>query len=251
MRNRLNQWSQSGLFPGILAVACGLLAGCSSASTVPRSPAVQVDLGKLLNDRVIFTQKNGQLQTANNSLDHGTHSFLITKSAMEISQSGYLNPLPDSGFFAADTNHPDVQLPYGIVGSGSQVHRSLDRTETYSFHVPKKHYAQMQLFFISADGPTPISVKLEYADGSPEQRAAVVQDFYFLLKPTDTSWFVLTGDFGKVNRQGKMTESVHHFIHGFSLNPDRAKVLQQIEVTKLYSKSVLNLFGATGTLTTH
>jgi hypothetical protein len=247
-----NQWSPSGLFSGILAAALSVwLAGCSSVSNAPKSPAVQIDLGKLLNDRVILTQKDGQLQMANNSLDHETSSFLITKSAMEISQAGKLNPLSDSGFFAANTNHPDVQLPYGIVGGGPQVHRSPARTETYAFPVPKKHYAQMQLFFISADGSTPLSIKLEYADGSSEQRTTVVPDFYWLLKPTDTNWFVLADDFGKVNRQGKITESVHHFIHGFSLNPDPAKVLEQIEVIKLDSKSVLNLFGATGTLKTH
>ncbi len=165
--------------------------------------------------------------------------------------AGKLNPLPDSGFFAANNQHPDVQLPYGIVGSGPQVHQSTEKTETYSIPVPPNHYAQMQLFFISAAGPTPISVKLQYADGSSEERTTLVPDFYFLLKAADKDWFVLAADFGKVNRKGLMTESVHHFIHGFSLNPDSTKVLRQIEITKLDSKSVLNLFGATGTLKTH
>ena len=243
-----NQWSPASFFLGMLAVAFGILTGCSSVSGPPKSLAVQVDLGKLLNDRVIITQKDGRLQMANHSLDHETSSFLITKSAAEISEAGKLNPLPDSGVFAANAEHPDVQLPYGTAGSGPQVHRSPDRTETYSFSFPKKHYAQMQLFFISAAGPTPISVRLQYADGSSGQRTTLVPDFYFLLKPADKDWFVLADDFGKVNRQGKMTESVHHFIHGFSLNPDPAKVLQQVEVSKLNSKSVLNLFGATGKL---
>ncbi len=245
------QWPQSGVFLGILAVTLSVwLTGCCSASRAPRSSAVQVDLGQLLNDRVIITQMAGQLQMANNSVDHETGSFLITESAMKISQAGQLNPLPDSGYFAADPNHSEVQLPYGVVGSGSQVRRSPDRTESYSFRVPKQHYAQMQLFFISADGPTPLAVKLEYVDGTAALCTTLVPDFYWLLKPTDTNWFVLADDFGKVNRQGKMTESVHHYIHGFSLNPDPAKVLRQIEVTKLDSKSALNLFGATGTLKT-
>ncbi len=246
---KLNRWTSPRLLPGILAAALGIWStGCSSVASAPKSSVVQVDLGKLLNDRVIITQKDGRLQMADNSVDHETSSFLITKSAAEISQAGKLNPLPDSGFFAANTNHPDVQLPYGIVGGGPQVRRSPDRTETYSFSVPKKHYAQMQLFFISADGPTPISVKFHYADGSSAERTTLVQDFYFLPKPSDIDWFVLGEDFGKVNRTGKMTESVHHFIHGFSFNPDPAKVLKQIEISKLDSKSALNLFGAAGKL---
>jgi hypothetical protein len=51
-----------------------------------------------------------------------------------------------------------------------------------------------------------------------------------------------------VNSKGQMTESVHHFIHGFNLNPDPSKKLQSIEITKEDSKSVLNLFGVTGTV---
>jgi hypothetical protein len=45
-----------------------------------------------------------------------------------------------------------------------------------------------------------------------------------------------------------MTESVHHYIHGFNLDPDPTKRLQQIEISKENSKSVLNLFGVTGKL---
>ena len=80
----------------------------------------------------------------------------------------------------------------------------------------------------------------------PNLRTTRVPDFYFLPTATDKDWFVLAEDFGKVNLKGKMTESVHHYIHGFNLNPDPAKVLKQIEVTKEKSDSVLNLFGARG-----
>jgi hypothetical protein len=233
----------------LLGLACVLLTGGCAMFGPAKPSAVQVDLGQLLNARVVITQKDGQLQMMNHGLDHDD-SILITKSAAEVSHAGKLNPLPDSGFFAADTEHPDVQLPYGIVGGGPQVHRSPDKTETYTVPVPQNHYRQMQLFFISAAGPTPISVKLEYADGSSEQRTTLVPDFYFLLKPTDKDWFVLAADLGKVNSKGLMTESVHHFIHGFSLNPDPSKKLQSIAITKLDSKSVLNLFGVTGTLGT-
>jgi hypothetical protein len=225
-----------------------LLTGCCAAADSAKPSAVQIDLGKLLNARVVFTQEDGQLQMADHSLDRGDSSVLITKSAAEVSQAGKLNPLPDSGFFAANTNHSDVQLPYATVGDGPQVHQTPDKTETYPVPVPPNHYIQMQLFLISAAGPTPISVKLEYADGSSDQRITRVPDFYFLPTTNDKDWFVLAEDFGKVNLKGKMTESVHHCIHGFNLNPDPAKVLQQIEISKEDSGSVLNLFGVTGSL---
>jgi hypothetical protein len=232
----------------LIGVLCFLSTGCHSAPVVAKPAAVQIDIGKLLNDRVVFTQKNGRLQMAQHGLDRGTSSYLITKSAAEVSGAGKLNPLPDSGFFPANDRYPDVQLAYGIAGGGPQVHRSPDMTETYSVPVPPNHYIQMQLFFISANGPTPISITLYYADGASEQRATIVPDFYFLPKPADKGWFVLTGDFGKVNAKGLMTESVHHYIHGFDLDPDPARKLERIEITKEKSGSVLNLFGVTGKL---
>jgi hypothetical protein len=210
------------------------------------NPVVQVNIGKLLNTRVVTTEAKGQLQLADHSLDRGRDSVLITRSAMEVAQSGQLNPLLDPGFFPANAEHPDVQLPYGVAGAGPQVHQSTDRTEAYVIPVPPKHYAQMQLFFISAAGPTPISVTLQYADGSTEVRETMVTDFYFLPKTDVKDWFVLAEGFGKVNLRAKMTEQTHHYIHGYNLNPDAGKVLRQIEVTKKDSGSVLNLFGATG-----
>ncbi len=231
----------------IFACAGILATGCCGLSVGTKPSAVQIDLGNLLNARVVTTRADGRLQLADHSLDRGHDSVLITKSGAEISQAGKLNPLPDSGFFAANDEHPDVQLPYGTAGDGPQVHQSADKTETYSLPIQANHYVQMQLYFISAAGPTPISVELQYADGSFGQRATEVTDFYFLPKTDVKDWFVLTGDFGKVNLKAKMTESVHHYIHGYNLNPDSTKVLRQIVITKENSGSVLNLFGATGT----
>lgn len=240
------------IFYTIFAVVAGIfLNGCCTSTCSQTPKAVQIDISSLLNARVVFTERAGRLQPADHSLDRGNASVLITESAAKLAKSGELNSLPDSGFFAANAGHPDVQLPYGIVGGGPQVHQSTDKTETYFISIPTNHYSQMQLFFISAAGPTPISVKLQYADGSSEERTTTVLDFYFLPKSDYVGWFVLAADFGKVNLKGKMTEQMHHYIHGFNLNPDSTKVLRQIEISKEDSKSVLNLFGATGTLKTH
>jgi hypothetical protein len=236
-------------WPAAFMMMAGVLMSGLRAEADPGKPvSVQIALGKLLNVRVIITQEAGRLQLADHGLDRGDSSILITKSAAEVSAAGKLNPLPDSGFFAADENHPDVQLPYGTAGGGPQVHQSSEKTETYSIPVPLNRYGQMQMFFISAAGPTPISVRLQYADGSSDLRTSQVPDFFFLPDAADKRWFVLAGDFGKVNQRGKMTESVHHYIHGFNLDPDPTKMLQQIEISKENSKSVLNLFGVTGKL---
>ena len=181
--NRLvARWIFAGTCAGILAT------GCCGLTAATKPSAVQIGLGELLNARVVTTQADGRLQLADHSLDRGHDSVLITKSGADISQAGKLNPLPDSGFFAANAEHPDVQLPYGTAGGGPQVHQSAVKTETYSLPIPPNHYLQMQLYFISAAGPTPISVKLQYADGSSDQRATVVTDFYFLPKTDVKDW---------------------------------------------------------------
>ena len=153
---KLNQFSRAAgflaMFACILSVQYTVLAGST------RPTAVQIDLGSLLNARVVFTQKDGRLQPADHSLDRGDSSVLITKSAAVISKAGQLNPLPDSGFFAANREHPDVQLAYGIAGDGPQVYQTTATTKTCPVPVPANHYAQLQLFFISAQGPDRKSV---------------------------------------------------------------------------------------------
>jgi hypothetical protein len=232
------------LAPTTLAILLLTAVGAVAQSASPA--AVQVDISKLLNARVVVTQQDGRLQPSDHGLDFG-ESILITKSAAEVAKAGKLIPLPDSDLFAANERHPEVKLHYAQADSGPQVHRCADRTEANSIPVPGKHYRQMQLFFISAAGTTPITVELRYADGSSDRRTTRVPDFFFLPKPEDKGWFVLVGDFGKVNRQSRMTEARHHYIHGFDLDPDPAKELQQIVIIKENSKSVLNLFGVTGT----
>lgn len=231
-----------------IALLCLSLPGFSQKDpfAVTRANTVQIDVAGLLNDRVVFTQQNGVLQPALHSLDSSDGSVLITEGAVAIAQSGTLNALPNSDLFAANGRHPAVKLHYAQLDGGSQVHRSSARTETYEIPLAGQRFRQLQLFFASAQGETPLLVKLYYREGNVGERTTTVPDFYFLPKPEDPRWFVLTGDFGKVNLQGKMTEATHHYLHGFDLNPDPTRHLLKIEITKQDSGSVLNFFGATG-----
>jgi len=207
---------------------------------------VQVDVSALLNDRVVFTEQNGKLQPALHSLDSGDSSALITEGAVAVAHSGTLTALPNSDLFAANGRHPAVKLHYAQVDGGSQVRRSTARTDTYEIPLAGQRFRQLQLFFASAQGETPLLVKIYYREGHVGERTTTVPDFYFLPKAEDPRWFVLTGDFGKVDLQGKMTEGTHHYLHGFDLNPDPTRHVVKIEVTKQDSGSVLNFFGAEG-----
>ncbi len=238
-------WKSTGL--GTCLLASVLFAFHCVGAESAQATAVQINLDPQLNARVVITQKEGRLQLVDHALD-SRDSILITKTAAEVSKAGKIKPLPDSGLIAANDRHPEVKLHYADGDAGLQVHRISARTEICSIPVPAHQYRQVQAFFISANGPTPISVTLQYADGSSQKQMAQVPDFFFLPVPTDKAWFVLVNDFGKVDKNGKMTETDHHYIHGFDLNPDSGKVLQKVEITKENSGSVLNLFGLTGTL---
>jgi hypothetical protein len=229
----------------LLLASAASLGG--SAAPAGGASTVAPDLSQLLNARVIITQKQGQLQWADHALDRG-NSILITRTAAQVSQAGKLNPLPDSGLIPANDRHPEVKLNYADGEAGPQVYRISARTNTCAIPVPDQRYRQMQAFFISANGPTPISLTLHYADGTSEKRVTQVPDFFFPPTTNNPGWFVLVDDFGKVDKTGKMTESTHHYIHGFDLNPDSSKVLQKVDLTKEDSGSVLNLFNLTGTL---
>jgi hypothetical protein len=213
---------------------------------VTKANTVQVDVTNLLNDRVVFTAQDGKLQPALHAVDAGETSVLITEGAAALAQSGTLTALPNVDLFAADKRHAAVKLHYAQPGGGPQVHRTTARTESYEIALTGQRFRQLQLFFISAQGETPLTVHIYYKEGKVGERTTTVPDFYFLPKPEDPRWFVLTGDFGKVNLQGKMTEAAHHYLHGFDLNPDPTRGILKIEITKQDSGSVLNFFGATG-----
>jgi len=221
------------------AVAGLLVARCGAQK------AVQVDVSTILNDRVVFTVEDGKLDPALHAVDHGRKSVLITKGAAALADSGTLMSLPDSDLIAANERHPDVKLHYAQ--AGSQVRKITASTESFAFDVPGAKYSQLQMFFISAQGESPISVKLSYADGSSDERETTVPDFYFPKpKVDDPRWFILVDNFGKVDMDGKKVEADHHYIHGVDLSPDPAKTLVKVEVTKTTSTSQLTFFGATG-----
>jgi hypothetical protein len=233
----------AGYFPGTALFSVILLTASTGFGQSPSTP-IQMEISSLLNDRVVFTAAGGELQPAQHSVDTSSESALITHGAAEKLQAGEINALPDNDLFSGNERHPAIKLHYAQ--AGSQVHRITARTGRFSFEVPPNRYRRLQLFFISAQGGTPLEIHLIYADGGNGKRETVAPDFYNPPPNDDPRWFTLTGNLGKVNLQGRMIEPDHHALHGFDLNPDPTKKLLKVEVIKLDSASVLNFFGATG-----
>lgn len=233
----MHRWIIAGLM---------IFSGPLQAAVSTTQPGVQIDISSLLNARVIITAKDGAPQFADHSLDNAPKSILITASAAEATKAEKCVPLIDSGFFPANDRHPDVQLPYGKVGEGPQVYRSKPSEETIQVSVPPEHYEQMQLFLISSMGATPLVVTLHYDDGTSDERPLSIPDWFLKAKPDDKGSFTLADNFGKVDMKGKTVEHDHHYIRGFNVDPDKAKVLKDLVIVKKPSKTVLTMFGITG-----
>ena len=103
----------------------------------------------------------------------------------------------------------------------------------------------MLVFITSAEGPSHLRFKLSYADGTFEQRAVLLPDYYNDAPAEDTNIFSLATNLAKWNASGKMTERDHHHIHGVDLHPNAGKKLVSVQIGKT-APGYLVFWGATG-----
>jgi len=233
-------WSFFAISTGVVSVnlvtVSSLHAGTSPAA------AVQVDVGSILNARVVTTLVDGKVVPLRAGVDAG--AGLITKGAAVALGGIPEHTLPDDGRFPATADHPAVVLPYGAAGSGNQVRRSVE-ADVYSFAVPARNYAKMFLFFTSAAaGPATLQIVLTYQDGSADNRTLVCPDYWKNLDPNDKNGVYLAANLSKWGPENKRYEKDHHNIFGLDVAPDPAKVLTQIKVEK--TRPIVVFWGATG-----
>jgi hypothetical protein len=234
-----------------LLLAAALLGACSPRPDVAigAPETIQIDLGALLTSRLVITADRSDVQLPSPDQRVRPHpALMITATAAGLAHVS-CRTLPDSGVFPATADHPTVTLPYGVVGTGMQVRMSDARTDTYTVPVPPGRYASFQLYLLSNNGRTPMTLVLRYADGSVDQRTTTVMDWFNPPGSSDPGWVVLAGDLGKVTATAELAEHDHHFINGFDVRPDGAKVLTAIDLTKNASSTELFLFGAAGVRT--
>jgi len=203
----------------------------------------QVDVSTILNARVVTTFSGGQVVPLQIDLDGA--GGVATAAAVAALGSGNPHSVPDDGKFAANGDHPEVDLHFSNAdGTGMQVRR-MPREEEFSFDVPAKNYARMQLFFTSgAAGPAPLKVTLTYQDGSTEQRDVVCPDWWTNLDGTNKDCVYIASNLAKWSKNNKTLEKDHHNIFGLDVHPNPAKVLTSIKVHK--TRPLVCFWGATG-----
>lgn len=224
------------------AILFCLLMGLS----VSASEIVQVDVRTILTGRAVTTLTDGKLVPWTKGVDGaGRADGYMTLEASVANGDKDAKALPGDGCFKATAAHPFVRLNFtNADGKGSQT-RSVEGTGEFAFPVPGKRYNRMLVFMTSAEGPSRLSFKLGYADGTFEQREILLPDYYNDAPAGDTNIFSLAAYLAKWNASGRMTERDHHHIHGVDLHPDAGKELVSVQVGKT-APGYLVFWGATG-----
>ncbi len=207
---------------------------------------IQVDVRSLLNGRAVTTLTDGKLVPWTKGIDGaGLADGYLTAEAAIANGDAKALALPGNGCFPATPSHPLVKLNFSNAdGTGPQT-RSVVGAGEFSFSVSRGRYQQLQVFLTSAEGPAQLSFKLVYADGTVEQRARLLPDYYNEAPAGDPTIFTLIANLPKWNATGRMTERDHHNIHGVNLNPDNRKELLSVQVSKT-APGYLVFWGATG-----
>jgi hypothetical protein len=210
---------------------------------------IQVDLGPLLNARIVTTLTAGKLVTWTDALDAITSGEATRAAALAMGEP-FADALPDDGVFAANARHPLIRLSFSNAEPVAKQVRRSKGEDDFVISVPAAHYTQFWIVVMSGYGDSTLKLQLRYADGHAETQDLHVPDWYFPLKEGDPRGVNLAVNMGKWSSSNHLMEKDHHYLHAFDLAPDPKRMLVSVELSKT-AKAVLTLWGATGVTTAH
>jgi hypothetical protein len=223
-----------------VSLAC---AGALALGAARAAETVQIDVAALLNARPVTVVAGGRLVAWTEGLD-GDYSGEATLAAGRLMGDAVPKALPGDGRFPATAAHPEVVLHFADEdASGRQVRRSLG-ADSFSFAVPAGRYARLSLFCMSANGPSALAVRLQYADGNAS-RTVTVPDWYNELPAGDPDRYYLASDLAKWDKANRKLEENHHYLFGLELRPETGRTLARVAVAKS-APGALTFWGATG-----
>ena len=231
-----------GWLAGLLVAATGLVAGDYRDAAL----TVQLPVKALLNARVVTTVSNGTLIPWNKGIDD-KWSGLATRGAADAMGSQAKFALPDDGVFPANAFHPAVRLHFANANASESQVRFTGKqvADRYAIGTGDERYASLSLFFMSAFGTSEISVELAYTDKTTELKQYAVVDWAALVPETETRYF-LAANLAKWGPKNTELEKDHHYLLGINLQPDPAKAIARVTISKPASATSLVFWGATG-----
>ena len=126
-------------------------AGLSVFAATLNASTVQLDYTPILNARPVSVVSHGKLVPWSVGIDGGGKADgFATVSAARVHGDRALHALPDDGKFAANSDHPLVQLPYGQVSDSQFQARALTGETQFELGLRRKTLREVSLFFTSA-----------------------------------------------------------------------------------------------------
>ncbi|MEG4172284.1 DUF4347 domain-containing protein, partial [Microcoleus sp. S13_D1] len=214
------------------------------------APAVQFNLTSVFDSDVISNYTGGFSDSTQNGLST-LNQTLITQSFATFKNAATGNGLPDNGFFAANAYHPDVQLGYNNTNNGNNAKVITTNGTSFNFAVTPNQYSEIHLFATSTNGDAGMQVTFNYSDGTTGPGTATVPDWFNEITETSSRYYLIDGM--DIDLIGNYQDANDPAIFGFMFNPNPAKTLQSITVTKTSgtaANNYLGVFGATGFLET-
>ncbi|XZO03379.1 MAG: Ig-like domain-containing protein [Microcoleus sp.] len=222
-------------------------------STGVLATAVQFDLTSVFDRDVMINYTGGLTDTTQSGLD-SSGGTLITQSFATFKVGANGNGLPDNGFFATNAYHPDVQLSYNNTNNGNNAKVLTTNSTSFTFAVTPNQYSEIHLFATSTNGDAGMQVTFNYSDSTTGTGTATVPDWFNEITETSSSYYLIDGMDRSSDTAGTAYTDVNDpALFGFMFNPNPAKTLQSITVSKTSgttANNYLGVFGATGVLET-
>lgn len=206
---------------------------------LPAFGQVQVDLSGIFTDD--YVRNVGDTTEA--ALD-GSGFALVTEG---VAGSG--RGLPGNGTFAADTNHPTIQLAATESNSGNNGVLLMAGSQVTLGSV-SGDYQTLQVYSLATEGSASVRVEVSYTSGTPDVTTVTVSD-WFDDPPATGTFYVIDGmDRWDINR-GAVEVRADPALFGFDVNVDSARSIQSIELRNASTGNARWLIlGMTGTRAT-
>jgi hypothetical protein len=211
--------------------AGALDAGTTDGGYTSTNP-LQVDLSSIFNaDTVANSSAQGKSYPPLVSMDGSGYDYM--SEAVAVANGDTNAGIPDDGFYAADADHPDVQLAFSDLGVGPNsvlMNAPSPMVLTVTFPIVATSYSTVQLYATSTEGSSSVTVTLTYSDTSTDVTSVIVPD-WGQSSSAAAPVFVVQSDLSRFSMTDPTDFSDDFALYGITTVANPAKTLASVTVT--------------------
>jgi hypothetical protein len=165
-----------------------LLAGLCASASFAHAGTVQLNLAPVYNIDGVANIGD----TTQSPLDQpnaGGNFVYLTQSLASSRVGAAGNGLSDSGLYAANGFHPEIQLGYGLNPNGNNV-LQFAGTGPVSFALTAGYYSEIHVAAMTGGGNSFLNLRLHYEDGIASTGTAFVNDWYNDFVPNADTYYL-------------------------------------------------------------